>query len=254
MPADQLRAVFGVLADPTRRAPQIIIVRRFDAPREPVFRAHIEPDPLASCLDPGHAAAPPRRDPIEHRKLRRNMMRELTVDLFTTVDGWAQGRNSPAYFGYLGPGLQAWIDEQLARPHVMLMGSNTYRALAEITASGGDPTFPVMAKLPKVVFSKSLQQPLTWANTTLVREDATVALPAMKNQPGDPLRVIGSLTLVRSLFRLGQVDRLRLMVFPQILGTTGQERILQNLPDINLRLVSTQVLDQRLVLLDYHVD
>jgi uncharacterized protein YndB with AHSA1/START domain len=53
MPADQLRAVFGVLADPTRRAPQIIIVRRFDAPREPVFRAHIEPDPLASCLDPG---------------------------------------------------------------------------------------------------------------------------------------------------------------------------------------------------------
>jgi dihydrofolate reductase len=76
----------------------------------------------------------------------------------------------------------------------------------------------------------------------------------MKNETGDPLRVIGSLTLARSLFRLGQVDRLRLMIFPQVLGESGQERILQDLPDINLRLTSTQVLDQRLVLLDYHVD
>jgi dihydrofolate reductase len=182
------------------------------------------------------------------------MIRELTVDVFSTVDGWASGRNSPAYFGYAGPDLQAWIDAQLARPHVMLMGSNTYRALAEITAGGGDPTFSRMDKLPKVVFSKSLEPPLTWANTTLVREDVAVALPAMKNEPGDPLRVIGSLTLVRSLFLLGQVDRLRLMVFPQVLGESGQERILQGLPDINLRLASTQVLDARLVLLDYQVD
>ena len=177
-------------------------------------------------------------------------MRELTVDLFITVDAWASGRNSPAYFGYAGPDLQAWIDEQLARPQVMLMGSNTYRALDEITAGGGDPT---MDKVPKMVFSKSLEPPLTWANTTLVRDDVAMALPAMKNETGDPLRVIGSLTLVRSLFRLGQVDRLRLMVFPQILGESGQDRILQDLPDIDLRLVSAQVLDQRLVLLDYEV-
>jgi dihydrofolate reductase len=161
----------------------------------------------------------------------------------------------PATFiGYPGPDLQAWIDEQLARPHVMLMGSNTYRAMAEITAGGGDPTFTRMDELPKVVFSKSLEPPLTWANTTLVREDVAVVPPAMRNEPGDPLRVIGSLTLVRSLFRLGQVDRLRLMVFPQVLGESGQERILQDLPDINLRLISTQMLDQRLVLLDCQVD
>jgi dihydrofolate reductase len=68
------------------------------------------------------------------------------------------------------------------------------------------------------------------------------------------LRVIGSLSLVRSLFRLGQVDRLRLMVFRQVLGESGQERILQGLPDVNLRLASTEVLDERLVLLDYTLD
>ena len=123
-------------------------------------------------------------------------MRELTVDLFVTVDGWASGRNSPAYFGYAGPDLQAWIDEQLARPHVMLMGSNTYRALSEITAGGGDPPFTRMDALPKVVFSKSLEPPLTWGQHSVVREDVAVAVPAMKNEPGDPLRVIGSLTVL----------------------------------------------------------
>jgi dihydrofolate reductase len=180
-------------------------------------------------------------------------MRELTVDLFTTVDGWLRGRDSPAYFGYDGPDLQAWIDEQLARPQVMLMGSNTYQALARY-ADQGDPTSKRMDEVPKVVFSKSLTPPLAWSNTTLVAEDVAVAVPAMKNQPGDPMRVIGSPTLVGSLFRLGQVDRLRLMVFPQVLGESGVERLLEGLPDVNLRLVSTKVLDQRLVLLDYLLD
>jgi hypothetical protein len=85
-------------------------------------------------------------------------MRELTVDLFVTLDGFASGKNSPAYFGYAGPDLDAWISEQLASPHVMLMGSNTYRVMSEIVATGDDPTFPRMGELPKVVFSKSLHR------------------------------------------------------------------------------------------------
>lgn len=181
-------------------------------------------------------------------------MRELTVDLFTTVDGWLRGRNSPAYFGYDGPGLKAWIAEQQARPHLTLMGANTYRVLAHFAADSGDPASKRMDELPKVVFSKSLKPPLTWSNTTLVAEDAAVALPAMKQERGDPMRVIGSRSLVRSLLNLGHVDRLRLMVFPQVLGDTGAERMFEGLPDINLSLVSTEVFDQRLVLLEYTPD
>ncbi len=178
-------------------------------------------------------------------------MRDLTVDWFATVDGCASGQDAPAYFGYTGPELDAWIDEQLATPHVMLMGSNTYRAMSEIVAARPDPTFTRMDELPKVVFSSSLQPPLSWVNTTVVSDDVAVAVPAMKREDGAPMRVIGSLSLVRSLFRLGLVDRLRIMIFPQILGETGQEPILKGLPDIGLRLNATQVLDARLVLLDY---
>jgi dihydrofolate reductase len=108
-----------------------------------------------------------------------------------------------------------------------------------------------MTELPKVVFSRSLQAPLTWANTTLVAEDVATAVPAMKREHGDLLRVIGSLSLVGSLLRLGLVDRLRLMLFPQILAASGQEAAFAGLPDLNLSLFTTSVLDGRLVLLDY---
>jgi dihydrofolate reductase len=178
-------------------------------------------------------------------------MRELVVDLFTTVDGYASGRMSPAFFGYAGAELDAWIDEQLSRPHEMLMGSNTYRTLSGIVATGSDPNAERMNALPKTVFSRSLRSPLAWPNTRLVDDDVAVAVPALKRQAGDPLRVIGSLTLVGSLLRLGLVDRLRLMLFPQILGETGREPILRSVPDINLRLAASGVLDGRLVLLEY---
>jgi dihydrofolate reductase len=178
-------------------------------------------------------------------------MRELTVDLFITVDGFAQGARSPAFFGYPGPDLDAWIGEQLGAPHVTLMGANTYRAMSQIAATGEDPSSARMSELPKVVFSASLRPPLSWANTTVISEDVAVAVPALKREGGDPMRVIGSLSLVRSLLRLGLVDRLRLMVFPQVLGETGRQPIFAGLPDLNLRLAATRILDGRLVLLDY---
>jgi dihydrofolate reductase len=111
-----------------------------------------------------------------------------------------------------------------------------------------------MEEMPKVVFSKSLKEPLTWKNTTVVAEDVEVAVPRMKAEGDGPLRVIGSFTLARSLFRAGLVDRLRLMVFPQVLGETGEQRILDDLPDLDLRLETTRVLDDRLVLLEYTVE
>jgi hypothetical protein len=43
------------------------------------------------------------------------------------------------------------------------------------------------------------------------------------------------------------------MLFPQLLGASGQEPVFGDLPDLNLDLASTTVLDGRLVLLEYLV-
>ena len=55
----------------------------------------------------------------------------------------------------------------------MVMGRTTYVEMAAIVASQDDPSFARMAELPKIVFSSTLEdKDLTWANTTLVRDEA----------------------------------------------------------------------------------
>ena len=76
--------------------------------------------------------------------------------------------------------------------------------------------------------------------------DLVEEVRSLKAQSGDPLRTIGSLSVVKSLLEAGLVDRLRLVVFPQILGETGREPIFAGLPDVDLEPVETDVLDGRL--------
>jgi hypothetical protein len=48
-----------------------------------------------------------------------------------------------------------------------------------------------MAELPKIVFSKTLKPPLTWANTVMA-EPVETAVPALKAMDDTPMRTIGS--------------------------------------------------------------
>ena len=74
---------------------------------------------------------------------------------------------------------------------------------------------------------------------------------SLKAQTDDLLRTIGGLSVVKALPRVDLVDRLRLVVFPLILGETGREPIFAGLPDIGLELVGTDVLGGHLVALEY---
>lgn len=178
-------------------------------------------------------------------------MGQLTADLFTTLDGYAFGEGAPAYFGYPGPDLDRWIDEHLAGPQVLLMGRVTYEMMSAIVRDQPVEGADRMNELPKVVFSGMLEEPLEWNNSRLVKADLVDEIRSLKAEGGDPLRTIGSLSVVKSLMGAGLVDRLRLVVFPQILGETGREWIFDGLPDIDLQLVGTDVLDGRLVVLEY---
>ena len=178
-------------------------------------------------------------------------MGQLNVDLFITLDGYASGEGAPAYFGYLGPDLERWIDDNLAGPQVLLMGRVTYEAMSAIVRDQPVEGADRMNELPKVVFSRTLGEPLEWENSRLAEADLVEEVRSLKAQTGDPLRTIGSLSVVKALLEAGLVDRLRLMVFPQILGNTGREPIFAGLPDIDLELAGTNVLDGRLVTLEY---
>jgi dihydrofolate reductase len=191
----------------------------------------------------------PRADSPRVRK--GVIMRELTSDLFVTLDGFASGVDVGPYFGYFGPELDSWVQTALDQPQLIIMGRVTYEALSRISSSGTDDVSAKMNDLPKLVFSNTLQEPLAWNNTRLIRGDLANEINSLKRQPGEPLRSIGSITLVKNMMQLGLVDRLRLMVFPLILGSAGREPIYAGYSKTDLELIDTKVLDSKLVLLEY---
>jgi dihydrofolate reductase len=178
-------------------------------------------------------------------------MRELTADLFISLDGFASGIDRPPYFGYFGPGLASWVRDHLAPPQLIVMGRTTYAALAQFVPSATDEVSARMNALAKLVFLNSLADPLAWKNTRLVKRPIADEIKALKQQRGDPLRSIGSISLVKSMMQQGLVDRLRLMVFPLILSSAGREPIYAGYSQAGLELINTKVLDSRVILLEY---
>lgn len=178
-------------------------------------------------------------------------MRELTADLFISLDGFASGANEPPFFGYFGDDLGAWIKENLAKPQTLIMGRVTYVALAQFAISSRDELNVRMTALPKIVFSRTLEEPLVWKNTRLIKAPVEQELASLKHQDGDSLRSIGSISLVKSMIRFQLVDRLRLMIFPLVLGTAGRESIYAGYERTRLKLINSRILDSRIVLLEY---
>jgi dihydrofolate reductase len=178
-------------------------------------------------------------------------MPTLMVDFIISLDGYAAADGWPGWWGLEGPEYLGWLEEESQHEHQILMGATTYRLMSGF-AEAGEPGLGMLSAIPKVVFSSTLQEPLSWANTELVDGDAVKAVQAMKTDPSrPPMRTLGSLTLCRSLLGAGLVDRYRVVVFPVITGATGRERIFDGYPDIALDLVAHRTLDNRLQLLEY---
>ncbi len=187
-------------------------------------------------------------------------MRELMVDFITSLDGYASGEGWPGFWGLEGPEYLAWLGEQPEVTYVM--GANTYRLMSGFAAGempAGTEEFTTdeeasvdeLTRAAKVVFSTSLEEPLTWANCTLVRDDAVEAVRAMKEEGAGILSTIGSVSLCRSLLRAGLVDRFRVGMFPVITGATGEERIYDGYPDVALDMIGSRTFDGRIQLVEY---
>ena len=131
------------------------------------------------------------------------------------------------------------------------MGRVTYTSLAQFSSAGTDDLSLRMTELPKLVFSSTLREPLAWGNTRLVKGSLADEILTLKRKTGGLLRCIGSISLVKSMVQLGLVDRLRLMIFPLILGTAGREPVFAAYQRTSLKLLDTRGLDGRLILLEY---
>ncbi|WP_433280386.1 dihydrofolate reductase family protein [Micromonospora sp. CA-244673] len=135
---------------------------------------------------------------------------EDTRDGFTR-GGWAVPHNDPVLGRKMGEGM--------ASTGALLLGRRTWADFAGYwPRQTGNPFTPVLDALPKYVASTTLDEPLPWVNSHLLKGDVIEAVRELKAQPGPDIAVLGSGALVRSLRRHGLVDAYVLLVHPVVLG------------------------------------
>lgn len=177
-------------------------------------------------------------------------MADLMVDYITSLDGFGAADGWPGLWGMGTTEYLEWLGQQAATDYTVLMGATTYRLLSGF-AEAGEAGFEDITRRTKLVFSRTLEGPLKWDNSTLVAQDAVEAVRSLKEDSAVPLRTLGSVSLCRSLLTAGLVDRYRVVVFPVVNGATGHDRIYDGWPDVRLELVDSRTFDGGLQLLEY---
>jgi dihydrofolate reductase len=111
--------------------------------------------------------------------------------------------------------------EGIAQGGVILLGRRTYEDFAAFwpNQTEDNPFTSVMNDFQKYVASRTLEEPLPWRNSTLLKGDAAEAVAGLKEQPGPDIVVLGSGELVQSLMRANLVDQYVLLIHPLVLGT-----------------------------------
>jgi dihydrofolate reductase len=102
----------------------------------------------------------------------------------------------------------------------------------------------------QVRHSTTLEEPLGWNNSTLIKGNVAEEIAALKRQPGKNFGVAGSPTLVENLLQDDLLDELELMVHPVVAG--GGKRLFKDGRALKrLRLVGSKTTSTGVSILAY---
>ena len=141
--------------------------------------------------------------------------------------------------------------EGMAKEGSLLLGRRTYEDFAAFWPEQQDNPFTeALERRQKYVASRTLQEPLSWRNSTLLEGDAADAVVALKEQLDEDLAVLGSGELVQSLMRRGLVDEYLLTIHPLVLGS-GRRLFTESGAPAALRLVDSKTTTTGVVIATY---
>jgi dihydrofolate reductase len=156
---------------------------------------------------------------------KENEMGRIVVTEFVSLDGVMEDPGGAEDFEYGGwsfeiargdEGDKFKLDEAL-ESEALLLGRVTYEGFAAAWPSREGEFADKFNNMPKYVVSSTLDEP-DWNNSTLLKGDVAKEVSKLREEQGGDIVVHGSAQLVQALLDHDQVDELRLMVFPVVLG------------------------------------
>ena len=183
---------------------------------------------------------------------KENVLRNLAILTFLTLDGVMQAPGSPdedpsGGFTHGGWARNCWDEvvaqvmrEAMAEPYDLLLGRTTYELFAPYFTNAGDDD-PVAKKLnnaTKYVVTSTLDT-LEWKNSERITGDIAAEVSRLKEQDGPLLQVHGSWQLIQTLLAHGLIDEFRLWTFPIIVGS-GKRLFADGTVPTDLTLLKTE--------------
>jgi dihydrofolate reductase len=186
-------------------------------------------------------------------------VRKVVVSEFVSLDGVMEDPSWESPFR--GEEQEKFKFDELAAADALLLGRKTYEGFAAAwpdmmehyegprREALGEYT-DMMNGYPKHVASTTLQEPLGWNNSTIIRGNIPEEVDKLKQQEGKDILAFGSADLMNTLMRHGLVDELRLMVFPIILSK-GKRLFADGEDGRTLKLVDSKTVGTGVVSLAY---
>ncbi len=176
-------------------------------------------------------------------------MRRVIVSTYVTLDGVTE---SPEKWS-----LKFWNDEhakyaydQLFASDALLLGRVVYQGFADAWPSRTNEFADRMNGLPKYVVSTTLEEPLEWNNSSLIKENVAEEVSKLKQQSGQDILMYGSADLMHTLMQHNLIDEYRIWVHPVVLGC-GKRLFRDDGDRTVLRLVDTTTFSSGVVILSY---
>lgn len=182
-------------------------------------------------------------------------MRKVIYSMLVSLDGFIEGPNRELDWHIIDEELHKFINDQQSEFDTYLYGRRLYEVMTYWETADKNPSASafelefarIWKRMPKVVFSKTLEQ--VHGNARLVKDNVAAEITKLKQQPGKNMD-LGGPTLASTLMPLGLIDEYRLFVQPVVLGS-GTPFFPVLADKINLRLVETRTFGSGVVYLRY---
>ncbi len=142
------------------------------------------------------------------------------------------------------------VFEQYRSMDALLLGRKTYDIFAGYwpKASSDIPFTRLFNEAPKYVVSRGIER-ADWAGTTILRGAGVEEVEPVKEQHGE-VHVVGSGSLMQTLFANGLVDQINMWVYPVLLGT-GKRLFRAGIAPAAMRLLDSRTFASGVVVLKY---
>jgi dihydrofolate reductase len=179
----------------------------------------------------------------------RDAMRKVVAYELLSLDGVAEDPDE--FFTDFDDVMEENLDRVISAQDTVLLGRRTYDEWAAFWPGSDIEPFASFINGVEKFVATSTPPERTWPNATVIDGDIREFVTALKERSGGDIGVHGSIALCQSLFEVGLIDELRLVIAPA-LHMRGRRLFDTALPT-RLTLTRHATSPAGYLMLDYHV-